>query len=194
MKRNVATDSSLTFEERHQWEVWLEQNGTSSSGVWLRIAKSGAKRFTISYASALEAALCYGWIDGQKQADDENYWLQRFSPRSARSIWSKINKEKAEALIRAGKMRPPGLRAIELARRDGRWERAYASARNSVIPSDLAQALAANPKARAFFATLNRQNRYAILFRIQNVKKADTRASKIAQFVDMLSRGERLHP
>lgn len=194
MKRNLATDSPLIFKGQHQWDVWLAQNGTSSSGVWMRIAKKDAKHSTISYASALETALCYGWIDGQKRADDENYWLQRFSPRSERSIWSKINREKAEALIRTGRMRPPGLRAIELARKDGRWERAYASASIATIPPDLAQALAENPKAQAFFATLNSQNRYAILFRIQRVKKAETRARKIAQFVDMLSSGERIHP
>lgn len=194
MKQNVAADPPLTFKDQHQWETWLEQHGASSPGVWLRLAKKGAEHPTLSYASALEAALCYGWIDGQKQKDDEQYWLQRFSPRGARSVWSQINREKAEALIRSGRMRPAGLKAVELAKKDGRWDRAYASASNATIPEDLAEALAANPKAQAFFATLNSQNRYAILYRIQNVKRAETRARKIALFVEMLANGEQLHP
>ncbi|MEK7695586.1 MAG: YdeI/OmpD-associated family protein, partial [Pseudomonadota bacterium] len=142
----------------------------------------------------IESALCHGWIDGQKQTESEHYWLQRFTPRTAKSIWSRINKEKAEALIAAGRMRPAGFRAVEQARRDGRWEAAYASPSKATVPDDLQQALDANPKARKFFATLNSQNRFAILFRIQNVKKAETRASKIAQFIEMLNKGEKIHP
>ena len=148
----------------------------------------------MSYAQAIESALCHGWIDGQKQAESEHYWLQRFTPRTAKSIWSRINKERAEALSAAGRMRPAGLRAIEQARRDGRWEAAYASPSKATVPDDLQQALDANPKARKFFATLNSQNRFAILFRIQNVKKAETRARKIAQFIEMLNKGEKIHP
>ncbi|OCS49792.1 YdeI/OmpD-associated family protein [Ralstonia pickettii] len=184
----------LTFTSQQAWEAWLETNGETAAGVWLRIAKRTAEDSTVSYAEALESALCYGWIDGQKQAENAHYWLQRFTPRTTKSIWSKINTTKAEALIAAGRMRPAGLRAVELAKRDGRWEAAYSSASTSTVPDDLQQALGANPKAKQFFATLNSQNRYAILFRIQNVKKAETRAKKIAQFIDMLNKGEKLHP
>lgn len=185
---------TLTFTRQEDWETWLEANAEDVPGVWLRIAKRSAEQPTVSYAQALESALCYGWIDGQKQAESEHYWLQRFTPRTAKSIWSKINKTKAEALVASGRMRPTGLRAIDLAKRDGRWEAAYSSASTSVVPDDLQQALDSNPKAKQFFATLNSQNRYAILFRIQNVKKAETRAKKIAQFIDMLNNGEKLHP
>lgn len=184
---------TITFATQKAWEAWLELNGSSTPGIWLRIAKKGAEK-TVSYAEALESALCYGWIDSQKQAEDGHYWRQRFTPRSTRSIWSKINKQNAEALIAAGRMRPAGLREISLAKQDGRWEAAYSSAATATVPDDLQEALDANKKAKAFFATLNSQNRYAILFRIQNVKKAETRAKKIAQYVAMLANGEKLHP
>jgi uncharacterized protein YdeI (YjbR/CyaY-like superfamily) len=185
---------TLTFDTQEAWEAWLDANGESAPGVWLRIARRSAGRATVSYAQAVESALCHGWIDGQKQAESEHYWLQRFTPRTAKSLWSKINKAKAEALIAAGRMRAAGLRAVDLAKGDGRWEAAYASASQSTVPEDLQQALDANPKARAFFATLDSANRYAILFRIQNVKRAETRARKIARFVEMLSQGEKIHP
>jgi uncharacterized protein YdeI (YjbR/CyaY-like superfamily) len=188
------SDPILIFSTQEEWEAWLEMNGRASSGVWLRIAKKSAEHVTVTYADALESALCFGWIDGQKQAQNEQYWLQRFSPRTAKSIWSRINRQKALALIDAGRMRPAGMRQISLAKEDGRWEKAYASASSAVVPEDLQQALDANKKANEFFATLNSQNRYAILFRIQNVKKAETRARKIAQFVEMLSNGEKLYP
>jgi len=162
--------------------------------VWLRLAKKGAEEPTVSYAVALESALCFGWIDGQKRAESEHYWLQRFTPRAAKSIWSKINRAKAEALIASGRMRPGGLLEIDRAKRDGRWDAAYPSASQAVVPDDLQAALDANKKAKASFATLDRQNRYAILFRIQNSKKHETRARKIARFVDMLSNGEKLYP
>lgn len=148
----------------------------------------------MSYAEALELALCYGWIDGQKKSDGGGYWLQRFTPRSARSIWSKINRDKALALIASGQMQPAGLQEVERAKSDGRWQAAYDSARTAVIPEDLQQALAASPAAQAFFATLNAQNRYAILFRIQTAKKAETRAKRIAAFTQMLSEQKKLHP
>ncbi|CAJ0813644.1 hypothetical protein LMG19087_01834 [Ralstonia wenshanensis] len=191
---NTMANPTLSFINQEAWEAWLETHGEAAAGVWLRIAKRSAEQSTVSYAEAVESALCYGWIDGQKQAEDEHHWLQRFTPRTAKSIWSKINTAKAEALISAGRMRPPGLRAVDLAKQDGRWEAAYSSASTSTVPDDLQQALDANPKAKQFFATLNGQNRYAILFRIQNVKKAETRAKKIAQFIDMLNKGETLHP
>ena len=188
------TDPILTFATQSEWETWLEGHGSTSSGVWLRVAKKSAEQPTATYAQALWSALCHGWIDGQKQSEDQHHWLQRFTPRTAKSLWSKINREKAEALISAHKMRPAGLAAIERARQDGRWDAAYASARTSTVPDDLQQAMDANPQAQAFFATLNSHNRFAILFRIQNAKKAETRARKIAQFVHMLSVGEKLHP
>lgn len=188
------SDPILTFTSQAEWESWLERNGSAVSGAWLRLAKKSADRQTVSYAQAVESALCHGWIDGQKQAESEHYWLQRFTPRTAKSIWSRINKAKAEALIAAGRMQPAGLLAIERAKQDGRWDAAYSSASTSTIPDDLQQALDANRKAKAFFATLNSQNRYAILFRIQNVKKAETRAKKIARFIEMLNNGEKLYP
>lgn len=182
------------FANQADWESWLEENGRTSTGIWLRLAKKGAGQPTVSYAEALESALCFGWIDSQKQAESEHYWRQRFTPRSARSIWSKINKQKAEALISAGRMRPAGMREVDLAEKDGRWDAAYSSAATSTVPKDLQQALDENEKAKAFFATLNSQNRYAILFRIHNVKRAETRARKIAQVVAMLADGKKIHP
>lgn len=187
-------DPILTFADQAEWESWLERHGGATTGVWLRLAKKAADQPTVSYAEAIESALCHGWIDGQKKAESEHYWLQRFTPRTARSIWSKINKAKAEALISAGRMHPAGMREVDRAKQDGRWDAAYSSARTSTVPDDLQKALDANRKAKAFFATLDSSNRYAILFRIHNVKKAETRARKIAQFVEMLANGEKLHP
>ncbi|CAI8698216.1 MULTISPECIES: YdeI/OmpD-associated family protein [unclassified Burkholderia] len=149
------TECALTFTSQTEWESWLAQNGSTSSGARLRLAKKGTEQRTVTYEQALESALCYGWIDGQKQAESEQYWLQRFTPRSAKSIWSKLNKDRAEALIAAGRMRPPGMREIEKARNDGRWKAAYTSASNSIVPDDLQVALDANPEAQKFFATLN---------------------------------------
>ncbi|VWC78626.1 YdeI/OmpD-associated family protein [Burkholderia contaminans] len=188
------TECALTFTSQAEWENWLEQNGTTSTGAWLRLAKKGTGQRTVTYEQALESALCHGWIDGQKRTESEQYWLQRFTPRSAKSIWSKLNTDRAEALIAAGRMRPPGLCEIEKARKDGRWQAAYTSASNSIVPDDLQAALDANPEARKFFATLNSRNRYAILFRIQNAKKPETRARKIGEFIDMLNRSETIHP
>lgn len=188
------TEPHLTFSNQSEWEDWLAQNGDTSTGVWLRLARKGGGESTLTYEQALATALCHGWIDGQKQAGSANYWLQRFTRRSARSIWSKLNKERAEALVAAGKMRPAGMREIEKARKDGRWQAAYASASNAVVPDDLQAALDANPAANAFFATLNSRNRYAILFRLQNVKTQATRMRKIEEFVGMLKRGETFHP
>lgn len=194
MKSSEKTDSVHLFETQGDWAAWLEENHQTSAGIWLRLAKISSKECTVTYAQALEVALCYGWIDGQKKADNEQYWLQRFTPRAAKSIWSKINREKATALIDAGKMKLAGMQEVERAKKDGRWEAAYASARNASVPEDFQAALDSNKKAKAFFTTLNSQNRYAILFRIQTVKKAETRAKKIDTFIDMLAKGEKLHP
>ncbi|WP_322085163.1 YdeI/OmpD-associated family protein [Burkholderia sp. BCC1999] len=188
------TDCALTFSSQSEWESWLGENGSASTGTWLRLAKKGTGQQTVTYEQALESALCFGWIDGQKRAESETYWLQRFTPRTAKSIWSKLNKDRAEALIAAGRMRPSGMGEIEKARTDGRWKAAYTSASNSTVPDDLQAALDANPGARKFFATLNSRNRYAILFRIQNAKKPETRVRKIGEFIDMLNRGETFHP
>ncbi|VWD43185.1 hypothetical protein BLA50215_05543 [Burkholderia lata] len=188
------TECALTFASQIEWESWLGQNGSTSTGAWLRLARKGSEQQTVTYEQALESALCHGWIDGQKRAESEQYWLQRFTPRTAKSIWSKLNKDRAEALIAAGRMRPSGMCEIEKARKDGRWDAAYTSASNSIVPDDLQAALDANPGAGKFFATLNSRNRYAILFRIQNAKRPETRARKIGEFIDMLNRGETIHP
>ena len=162
-------------------------------GLWLKLAKRGAKESSVTYPEAVELALCWGWIDGQKKGLDDQHYLQRFTPRRARSIWSKVNVDKAEALIAAGRMQAPGLAQIEAAKADGRWARAYDGARTSTVPEDLLAALAAEPRAKAFFATLNASNRYAVLWRIQTAVKAETRARRIAQLVEMLARGETIH-
>ena len=184
----------MLFADTAAWTKFLEREHGKSAGVWMRIAKKGAAESSVQYPEALNVALCFGWIDGQKKGIDEHYWIQKFTPRTARSIWSKINREKVEALIAAGQMREAGLREIERAKADGRWDAAYDSASKAEIPPDLQAALDASPAAKAFYATLNATNRYAILFRTQTAKKAETRAKRIAQFVEMLERGEKIHP
>jgi uncharacterized protein YdeI (YjbR/CyaY-like superfamily) len=179
---------------RARWHAWLAAHHASATGVLLAITKKGAPPPALSYSVALDVALAWGWIDGQKRAHDAHVWLQRFTPRRARSGWSKLNRARAEALIRAGTMRPSGLAEVERAKKDGRWAAAYDSARTSRVPADLAAALAANRRAAAFFATLDAANRYAILYRVQTAKKAETRAARIAKFVAMLARHETLHP
>ncbi len=182
------------FATQQDWETWLAEHHAEPKGIWLKIAKKGNETPSISYAQALEGALCYGWIDGQKAAFDEQYWLQKFTPRRAKSIWSQINCDKAHALIEAGRMQAAGLRQVELAKADGRWEAAYTSQSKAAVPDDLQMELDKNPQARDFFLTLNSINRYAILFRIQNAKKAETRAARIQKFVEMLANGEKLYP
>lgn len=175
------------------WDRWLARNHDSATELWLRLAKKGADRKTVTRAEALEVALCYGWIDGQSRSENEEYWLQRFTPRRRRSKWSKINCEAAEALIAAGKMKPAGLAAVEAAKADGRWEAAYASPRNMTVPEDLARALARRPRAKKEFSALDAQNRYAILYRIHDAKRPETRARRIEKYVDMLDRGETIY-
>ena len=184
----------VSFSATEQWSAWLASRHRSSSGVWIKIAKKGSRHASITYAEALEVALAWGWIDGQKGKSDEEWWLQKFTPRGPRSMWSKINREKAIGLSAAGKMMPSGLAEVERAKKDGRWERAYESHSRASVPNDLEMALAKNPRAEKFFATLDSRNRYAVLFRVQHVKKAETRARRIAQFVEMLAKGEKLHP
>ena len=184
----------VSFAETEEWSAWLASRHHSSIGVWIKIAKKASGQASITYAEALDVALAWGWIDGQKGKFDEAWWLQKFTPRGSRSMWSKINREKAAALIAAGKMMPSGLAEVERAKKDGRWDRAYESQSRAPVPEDLESALARNPRAKKFFAALDSRNRYAVLFRVHHAKKAETRARRIAQFVEMLAKGEKLHP
>lgn len=181
------------FKDQKHWGTWLDKHHGESPGLWLRLAKKGSDIQSVTYAEALEVALCYGWIDGQKRAYDESSWLQKLTPRGDRSLWSKVNREKAEELIRTGRMKPAGLAAIERAKQNGRWEAAYDSPGKATVPSDFKEELDRHPEAKEFFATLNSANRYAILWRIQTVKKAETRARRIQQFIEMLERHETIH-
>ena len=184
----------LLFASAQQWEDWLGLQPPGSAGLWVKLAKKGCDTPSIDYPTALESALCFGWIDGQKRPYDESYWLQRFTPRKARSRWSQINRERATALIECGRMREAGLREVELARGDGRWEAAYASPAVAEIPADLQAALEDDQPAAEFFASLDRTNRYAVLYRIQEAKRAETRAKRIEKFVAMLHAQETIHP
>ena len=181
------------FKNAKGFEAWLKKHHASSDGLWLQIAKKGADEPSVTYPEAVEIALCWGWIDGQKKGLDDQHFLQRFTPRRARSIWSKINVDKVAALIEAGRMQPSGHAQIEAAKADGRWAQAYDGAKTSTMPEDLQAALDASPKAKAFFATVNASNRYAVLWRVQTAVKPETRAKRIAQLVDMLARGEVIH-
>ncbi len=190
----TKSDTPRRFTNQQSWETWLREHHEISDGIWLMVAKRDAEHPTVSYAEALETALCFGWIDGQKKGLDALHWLQRFTPRRARSIWSKINRAKALALIKQGRMQAAGLREVKRAQTDGRWADAYDSPSNATVPPDLQAALNTNAKAKAFFATLDGTNRYAVLWRVQTAKRAETRAKRIAQFVAMLARHEKLHP
>ncbi|RTE02995.1 YdeI/OmpD-associated family protein [Paenibacillus whitsoniae] len=183
----------LHVEHQAAWENWLSQQHDTSPGVRLRIAKKGSGLSSVTYEEALESALCYGWIDSQKEKGDEQSWLQRFTPRGPKSLWSLVNKEKAERLIAEGRMKPSGLSAIETAKQNGQWDKAYASQSRAAVPDDFAEALARSSKAKAFFETLDSTNRYAMIFRIQQVKKAETRSKKIEQYIEMLEKGEKIY-
>jgi uncharacterized protein YdeI (YjbR/CyaY-like superfamily) len=184
----------LVFEHQQAWEDWLSRNHSEVPGVWVRLAKKGSKVCSLRHPEALDSALCFGWIDAQKKPESSSTWLQRFTPRTKRSIWSKINRQKATALLDCGRMRDSGLKEMLRAKEDGRWQRAYDSPGNATIPEDFQSALDKSARAKTFFATLESRNRYAILFRIQTVKKAETRARKIAEFIAMLERHEKIHP
>jgi uncharacterized protein YdeI (YjbR/CyaY-like superfamily) len=192
-KAGMASDPTRLFVTQAAWAAWLEKNHRKSGGLWLRLAKKESGLRSLTYAQALEVALCYGWIDGQKRGESGAAWLQRFLPRSAKSIWSKINREKAAALIAGRRMKAAGLEAVEAAKKDGRWDAAYDSPRGATVPPDFQTALDASPRALQFFQSLDGANRYAVLFRIQTVKKAETRARKIREFVEMLERNETIH-
>jgi len=183
----------LLFATPADFEAWLEENHGESGGIWLKIAKKGSGETSISYAEGLELALCFGWIDSQKRGLDESFFLQRFTPRRPRGRWSRINREKVEALIAAKAMRPAGMAEVEAAKADGRWEAAYEGARTAKVPDDLQRELDANEAAREFFATLDGSNRYAILYRLDEAKKPETRERRLRKFVAMLERGEKIH-
>ncbi|WP_046501126.1 YdeI/OmpD-associated family protein [Streptomyces odonnellii] len=184
----------LSFESADAFETWLAGHHDSCPGIWLKLRKKDPGVVALDYAQALDVALCYGWIDGQKAKLDDRFWLQRFTPRRAGSRWSKVNREKVAALSEQGRMRPAGLAEVERAKSDGRWEAAYDGMKAAGVPDDLTAALAETPAAAEFFETLDRRNRYAILYRIQDAKKADTRARRIEKFVAMLAEKKKLHP
>lgn len=184
----------LAFASGRDFEAWLAEHHATARGLWIKFAKKAAGLPTVVYAEALDVSLCYGWIDGQAASLDEVHYLQRFTPRRPRSMWSKINREKVAALTAAGRMRPAGQREVDAAKRDGRWDAAYDSPKNATVPDDLQRALDADAAAKAFFAALNGTNRYAILHRVHNAKMPETRARRIAQFVEMLAAGKKLHP
>lgn len=183
----------MLFATPDAWRDWLAQNHQQPQGVWLKHAKKASGKQSVSYHEALEDALCFGWIDSQKQTYDNDYYLQKFTPRGPKSIWSKINVAKAEALIGSDRMQPAGLAAIDAAKHDGRWEAAYDSPGSNQIPADFQVALDANPAAKQFFATLNKTNVYSFCWRIQTAKKPETRTARIEKFIAMLARGEKLH-
>jgi uncharacterized protein YdeI (YjbR/CyaY-like superfamily) len=183
----------LLFAAPAGLQAWLEENHADVDGVWLKIAKKGSGVESVTYAEALELALCFGWIDSQKRGFDERHFLQRFTPRRPRGKWSQINREKAEGLIAAGAMRPAGLAEVEAATADGRWEAAYAGQRTAEVPADLQRALDGNEAAQESFASLDSANRYAILYRLEDAKKPETRQRRLRKFVAMLERGEKIH-
>lgn len=184
----------VSFESPEAWEQWLAENHESSSGIWMRISKKSSAIRTITYDEALDAALCYGWIDGRKRALDDESWLQKFTPRGQRGVWSRVNTQHAERLIAAGRMKPAGLAQVGAAKRDGRWERAYAPPSAAEIPEDFLVELNKRPKARAFFATLNKRNTFPIYYRLDSAKKPETRERRMNEILAMLDRGEKFYP
>ncbi len=191
--RDVNDLPVLPFATRAAFEKWLGKNHTKVTGVWLQFAKKGSDVPSLTYAEAVEVALIHGWIDGQAKPFDEPYWLQRFTPRRARSKWSRINRGRAEKLIKDGAMKPAGLKEVEAAKADGRWEAAYAGPKTAEPPEDLVAALKRNKAARLFFETLDSRNRFSIIYRVSDAKKPETRARRIDQFVTMLAEGKKIY-
>ena len=187
-------DEAIPFTDRAQFEAWLDEHHAASDGIWIRFAKKASGIPSVTYKEVLPVALAYGWIDGQVKRIDDDWYRQRWTPRRARSVWSKINRASVEAMIERGEMKPAGLAEVERAKADGRWERAYDSPKTAEVPDDLQAALDASPAAAKLFGELDGNNRYAILHRLQNAKKPETRARRIEQFVAMLARGETIHP
>jgi uncharacterized protein YdeI (YjbR/CyaY-like superfamily) len=184
----------VAFKSQRAFDAWLTSQPEDSRGLWLKIAKKSAGIVSISRDEAVDAALCHGWIDGQLDSFNDDHWLISFTPRRPASIWSEKNRARALEFVKLGKMRASGLREIDRAKADGRWDRAYAAASTAKVPDDLRAALAENKKAAAFFEMLDAKNRYAILHRTHNAKKAETRTARIAKFVAMLAEGETIHP
>lgn len=184
---------TLPFEDQEAFRDWLDRNHATERGVWIRIAKAASGHPSVNHAQALDVALCYGWIDGQSKSLDGEWYLQKFTQRGRRSTWSKRNREHVDRLIASGEMRPAGLAAVEAAKADGRWDRAYDAPGSATVPDDLQAALDASPAAKEFFGALRGQNRYAILHRVQTAVKPETRARRIARFVEMLERGETVY-
>jgi uncharacterized protein YdeI (YjbR/CyaY-like superfamily) len=190
----LANIPVLPFASPHAWAEWLAEHHAEPGGVWLKLAKKETGIPSLTYAEALDEALCYGWIDGQKKGYDERFWLQKFTPRRRGSGWSKVNTEHVARLIAEGRMQPAGLREVEAAKADGRWDAAYAPQSQASAPDDFLAALDENPRAKAFHATLNKANRYAIYYRIRTAKRPETRQARIAQIVTMLANHETPHP
>ncbi|BAL89319.1 hypothetical protein AMIS_40990 [Actinoplanes missouriensis 431] len=182
------------FQDAGQWRQWLAEHHENSPGVWVKIAKKATEVSSITYAEALDGAICFGWIDSQRDKIDDQYWQQRFTPRTKRSPWSQANRDRVERLIAADLMHPSGQREVDAAKADGRWEAAYASQSKMTVPDDLQAALDEDPDAAEFFATLDSKNRYAVLYRVQSAKKAETRAQRIEKFVAMLANKEKIYP
>ena len=186
----VQEQPVLAFPSAEQFEAWLEENGTDSDGIWLKFAKKGSGVQSVTYPEAVEAALCHGWIDGQVKRLDDAYYLQKFTPRRARSRWSKINREKAQTLMSEGRMRPRGLAEVERAKADGRWDEAYEPPRTATAPDDFVRALDEVPRARAFYEGLAPSKRYSFIYRIRDAKRPETRARRIAEYVALLAEGK----
>lgn len=185
---------TLQFKSSLDFRRWLEKNHAAADGLWLRIFKKEAGEKSLTYAEALDQALCYGWIDGQKKAADAHSWLQKFTPRRPRSAWSKLNTRHVERLTQAGAMTPAGLEAVAMAKADGRWDAAYASPQHASPPEDFLKELAKNRKAQAFFETLNKANIYSIVYRLQTAKKPETREKRLKMILTMLEQGQAFHP
>jgi len=194
MKQQAAELPIILFESQSAFEGWLNANATTAPGVWLQLAKKNSGIASISYDEAVESALCYGWIDSQGKSFDDKTWIQKYTPRGKKSIWSKVNKEKAEVLVINGRMTPAGLQAIELAKQNGNWDKAYEQQSTASLPEDFAAMLENNAKAKAFYDSLNSRNKYAILFRFQHASKLETRLKRMQQFLEMLEKGEKIYP
>jgi uncharacterized protein YdeI (YjbR/CyaY-like superfamily) len=192
-KKKTSEIEVLSPKSTKEWEAWLKANHACSKGIWLQIQKKGSAEKSPTYAEALDVALCYGWIDGQKNRHDESSWLQRFTPRRPRSSWSKKNTEHADRLIQTGKMKAAGFAEIQAAKKDGRWKAAYDSPSNATIPEDFLKELGRNKKAEAFFKSLNKANLYAIAYRLQTAKRPETRKKRMEKILEMMARGEKIH-
>ncbi len=193
MKNTLNNIPIVSMKRGQDWAAWLKKNHAASPGIWMRFYKKDAGAVSITHAEALDEALCYGWIDGQLQKYDEQSWLQKFTPRRAKSIWSKKNAERALQLIKLGRMKPAGLNEIEKAKADGRWERAYDSPAKMTFPDDFLKELSKDKKALNFFESLNKANKYAIAWRLQTAKKPETKEKRMRQILEMLSQGKKFH-